>query len=352
MDLELLQFVDDNVLQKPARMIKSSKAITDADEVKSIEKLRFRLSAAVFSLQKCGINDAQTSVNGQILSALKYKFSNPFRHMKFWANVKKLHSQLRKLDAEGLRQTIRRLADVCLQFYSPFLTCIVKAVCIGNLYYPATPEYLTHIGSLILNRLFRLDRIRVTAAKMAYVCMGYIDIGNWMTINLLLVSVASDIAKDCLGQIIELSLIYNELVENLRQGSVKLPKNASELRFQSIRGGEIINGLTINKPDVDLLGTIIYTLEISEADLAENYKNRLIEASRYDRQTLQKSLNIGVKREEEKEDEEERSEGEEIEMDEEKKPKKTKMKKTKKKEKKMKILKKVIGKKNLKKTTV
>ncbi|TKR72831.1 hypothetical protein L596_020226 [Steinernema carpocapsae] len=337
MDLELLQFVDDNVLQKPARMIKSSKAITDADEVKSIEKLRFRLSAAVFSLQKCGINDAQTSVNGQILSALKYKFSNPFRHMKFWANVKKLHSQLRKLDAEGLRQTIRRLAD---------------AVCIGNLYYPATPEYLTHIGSLILNRLFRLDRIRVTAAKMAYVCMGYIDIGNWMTINLLLVSVASDIAKDCLGQIIELSLIYNELVENLRQGSVKLPKNASELRFQSIRGGEIINGLTINKPDVDLLGTIIYTLEISEADLAENYKNRLIEASRYDRQTLQKSLNIGVKREEEKEDEEERSEGEEIEMDEEKKPKKTKMKKTKKKEKKMKILKKVIGKKNLKKTTV
>uniref|UniRef100_A0A1I8A0M4 DUF4477 domain-containing protein n=1 Tax=Steinernema glaseri TaxID=37863 RepID=A0A1I8A0M4_9BILA len=282
MDLDLLQFIDAHVLQKPGRVVKSAKPVSDPQETNRLEKLRFRLSSALTALTQAGINDAQTSVNGHILSALKYKYSSPNKHMKFWVNLKKLHAQVRKLDAEGLRHTIQRLTD---------------AVSVGSMYYLPTAEYLTHIGCLILNRIYRLDRIRVTAAKMAFVCMGYIDIGNWMTLNLLLVSVASDIAKDCLGQMIELSLIYNELAPNLREGNERLPPNVGLLRFASVKDGLIKNALSIEEPDADLMRTITYVLGVSDEDLAANYKSRLQEVSRYDRASLIKSLKISPEEE-------------------------------------------------------
>uniref|UniRef100_A0A914MLZ0 Uncharacterized protein n=1 Tax=Meloidogyne incognita TaxID=6306 RepID=A0A914MLZ0_MELIC len=59
--------------------------------------------------------------------------------------------------------------------------------------------------------MFKLDKLRLICANSVDCSMGYVELGFFLTFNLMLISIISDVAKEANKQIIILANIYQKL---------------------------------------------------------------------------------------------------------------------------------------------
>ncbi|KAH7726996.1 Protein C23H3.5 [Aphelenchoides avenae] len=230
-------FVDETLTHGTGKLFDTA-SDTSEDSVRRLQKLRLQLKTVLGSLK---INQADGGVSTSavhLYDSLTYKYGASNRHQKYWRITKQIYAELKRINAKKPLEVMAR---------------IVQSLDSGKCHYRPSSSAVCFVGASLLERICRLDRLRLLCAKMASYSMGYLDLGHLVTMNVLLIATAAEVADDCLTHIQHMAQAYNELATWFTQHSNRsskqfglrsLPLPGSKRNTTGQRATESIRSLT------------------------------------------------------------------------------------------------------------
>ncbi|CAD5216249.1 unnamed protein product [Bursaphelenchus xylophilus] len=268
-------FLDKSALDLPKKFFQSERE-RDSDKKRIWELRRMKLSGNLALLKQNKVAEfPQNDKIIKIYEAVVYKYGRAYRHHNFYRSAKQLLSFLKRLrDGSFLKQLER----------------LFKGLNEAGCAYLPTQEFIIYLGALLCRRIALLDRLRWLAARNVDFDLGYVQLGHLVKFNMLLISLASELAENALRHLELLLKVYNETAECFCSASDKFPVSCECFPLDSVKvnscGQLIISELT--PENVKCLCDIVdhkvpgnsasqeSSLEISLNDLKEKIEKEMI----------------------------------------------------------------------------
>uniref|UniRef100_A0A914CAR8 Nucleolus and neural progenitor protein-like N-terminal domain-containing protein n=1 Tax=Acrobeloides nanus TaxID=290746 RepID=A0A914CAR8_9BILA len=272
----LLETINLHLKNAPPKLFSSSSSV-----LVDLRKLRFQLQGVLSTWKSNGIDGNISSGSMKIYDALVYKFGQSNRHQKFWKVTLQVYSELKRINQRNLFEILSKISQG-----------------LSNSNYTCAPSTSAtcYVASLILERMIRLDRLRLLCVKSAHFSMGYIELNHLITFNLMLIAIASDIAKESLRHIYQLSKTYNELAYWFRSTDKSFPTSSAELQLRSIPNGNITNLENMSKPS----RTASRSLKIYFPIHLTHLKSKPFQKFRMDAEVVLEKMGISVPRDDDR----------------------------------------------------
>jgi len=183
-----------------------------------LKKFCLLLNNISVEMQAKGLGGKVALGSCQMYDAMVYKFGPSNRHQKYWRSSMQIYRGLKRINERNILQPIKALAE---------------KLEISNFCYRPTRSYIRYLGSLILDRIYRLDKVRLHCSRSANLSMGYVELGHLLTFNLMCIAIASDVVREAMRQIRDLIQIYNQCSDYFMRGSSVFPQKFDESSLHS-----------------------------------------------------------------------------------------------------------------------
>lgn len=249
----LFEFIDKSIQRGPGKFFRSN-VNRDFHQKKALQRFGLDLNvvAAEFIAKKLG--RCVSIASCQLYEALIYKFGASNRHQKYWKSTLYIYRHLKMINKSNLfdvLQTMLQRLESCDFNYQP------------------TNSFLSYLGACLMDRIYKLDRVRYLCNHSAELSMGYVEIGHLLTFNLMIIAIASDVANEALKHICEYIKAYNKISKWLRRSSEIFPLIFDETTLHSSHQlGDKLR--TRNNSTLVAVGEIQSILEANEDERRNN----------------------------------------------------------------------------------
>ncbi|KAI1717063.1 NUDIX domain-containing protein [Ditylenchus destructor] len=253
---EILSNIDSLVVKGASCRIFGSKMLTEQKGIDNLQKICMRLNGLLLDFKLNGNVGGPVALKScQLYDAMIYKFGQSNRHQKFWKSMLQIYGQLKHVNKKD-KNLIERIAK--------FVECMEKS----DYKYKPTKFSVSFMGASILERIVKLDRIRMLCFKAVDSCLGYIERRHFLTFNLMCVAIASDVASESLKHIVHLKAGYDTLAKWFHRADEMLPLSSSVLHLRSVSISKR-RGISENVK-LDKIQTILEILNYKEGEPPEN----------------------------------------------------------------------------------
>ncbi|KAI1730032.1 NUDIX domain-containing protein [Ditylenchus destructor] len=253
---EILSNIDSLIVKGASCRIFGSKMVTEQKGIDNLQKICMRLNGLMLDFKLNGNVGGPVALKScQLYDAMIYKFGQSNRHQKFWKSMLQIYGQLKHVNKKD-KNLIERIAR--------FVKCMEKS----DYKYKPTKFSVSFLGASILERIVKLDRIRMLCFKTVDSCLGYIERRHFLTFNLMCVAIASDVASESLKHIEHLKGGYDTLAKWFHRADEMLPLSSSVLHLRSISVSDR-RGIS-EKVKLDKIQTILEILNYKEGEPPEN----------------------------------------------------------------------------------
>ncbi|CAD5212076.1 unnamed protein product [Bursaphelenchus okinawaensis] len=259
-----LQFVDKSVGTIAKKSFRSERE-RDSDKKQRWELNRMKLFATVTSLRQNKASEFPANEKiVKIYEAINYKYGQAYRHHNFFRSAKQLFSLIRRLCNGNFLKQLERL-------HKGLSDCKCE-------YIPHN-DFLIHTGALLCRRIYLLDRIRLLAARNVDFDLGYIELGHFLKFNMLLASMAAEVADQARTHLKLLIKSYNEVADCFCLASDNFPTTVYGFKLESVEvdnNGELIEGQK-NLDNVKMLCRVIdKTVDPTSSEMSmDDLKNKI-----------------------------------------------------------------------------
>jgi len=156
----------------------------------------------------------------RLYDAMIYKFGKSNRRQKYWHLVRQIYTGLGRINKRPL-----------VKSFEKFVQALEKS----RYVYRPSKQTVCYLGSLLLERILRLDEIRISCTRTASISMGYVELKHLLTFNLMSIAIASDVWKEAGNHINALIHSYDALSPWLRSFDKRFPVSVAEVPLRSIQ---------------------------------------------------------------------------------------------------------------------
>ncbi|KAF7637890.1 hypothetical protein Mgra_00002595 [Meloidogyne graminicola] len=189
------ELIDQLTSSGPGKIF-SSKISSKANSINRNKKFSLVFDSAIEEIKKQGIKNNFIS-NCSLYEALIYKFGNSNKHQIFWKISLRIYRELKRINYQ----------DDILGHFVKFSQGLKNSKFI----YSPLRRSFCFFGAILLKRILKLDRLRLICAQCVDYSLGFVELGHFLTFNLMLIAIASDIANESNKQILFFANIYKNL---------------------------------------------------------------------------------------------------------------------------------------------
>ncbi|CAD6195857.1 unnamed protein product [Caenorhabditis auriculariae] len=139
----------------------------------------------------------------------------PQRHQKYWSFFRSLGRAMQKYNNSTL---LKKLA-------------LVQKKCVptGGETYTVSQNFLRYVGCAYIRRLFCLSKIKEYCLKTAHSSMGYLELGHWQNLTLVIVALCSEIHSHVRREAEFMAKAFQRISKYLVQIDSRFPERLEEL---------------------------------------------------------------------------------------------------------------------------